>query len=302
MRGLSFAAPARALDAVVDRLERAEVLDQPAEKVALLLRRILPPGPVEDLASGTPSAHPAHPPMTALTIGCFVGASVLDVLGAEPDAARRLTGAGLLAAVPTVLTGANDWLSTAQAERRVGLVHAAVNDVAVSLMLLGYRARRQGRHARGAALGAAGCVVLTAGGWLGGHLAYALGVGVDTTAFEHLPQDWADVASAADVTTGAATAGWADGVSVLLTRTDSGIVALAGRCTHRGGPLYEGSVEAGCVTCPWHGSQFRLEDGAVASGPAVRPAPVLEVRVLEGRVQVRRPGEARALRVRPVGS
>jgi nitrite reductase/ring-hydroxylating ferredoxin subunit/uncharacterized membrane protein len=298
----AFAASARALDAVVDRVERSAWLDAPAEKVAALVRRLVPSGVVEDLASGTPSAHPAHPPLTALTIGAFTGASLLDLLGGEPVAARRLTGIGLLAAIPTILTGANDWLSTAQAERRVGLVHAAVNDVAITLMALGYRNRRRGRHGSGAAFGAAGFVVLSAGGWLGGHLAYALGVGVDTTAFSHLPQDWTDVASADDVPAGTAMQGSAGGAPVLLTRTDAGIVALADRCTHRGGPLHEGELADGAVTCPWHGSRFRLTDGSVTSGPAVRPAPVLETRVVSGRVQVRRPDEPRALRLRPVGS
>jgi nitrite reductase/ring-hydroxylating ferredoxin subunit len=43
------------------------------------------------------------------------------------------------------------------------------------------------------------------------------------------------------------------------------------------------------VTCPWHGSCFRLRDGAVVKGPAQHPQPVLETRVRDGAIEVRRP-------------
>lgn len=301
MKHSYMGAPARLLNDVLERLERAEQLDRTAELVASLLRRVLPPGPIEDLASGVPTAHPAHPPLTALTVGCFTGASLLDLVDGNGSGSRRLTGLGLLAAVPTILTGSSDWLSTAQAERRVGLVHAMVNGYALTLLFAGYRARAGGHQLRGATLGAIGTATLTAGGWLGGHLAYAQGVGVDTTAFQRLPDDWTDVAAVADVHPDTATPGWAGEVPVFLSRTEAGLVALAGRCTHRGGPLFEGDVDDGCVTCPWHGARFRVDDGSVVSGPAVRPATVLQVRVAGDRVQVRRAEEARALRVRPVG-
>jgi len=41
------------------------------------------------------------------------------------------------------------------------------------------------------------------------------------------------------------------------------------------------------VTCPWHGSRFRLGDGSVARGPATAPQPVFETRVRNGSVEVR---------------
>ena len=55
-----------------------------------------------------------------------------------------------------------------------------------------------------------------------------------------------------------------------------------------GGPLQEGKIENGCVTCPWHGSTFKLADGTVVRGPATRPQPAYEARISEGQVQVRR--------------
>lgn len=39
------------------------------------------------------------------------------------------------------------------------------------------------------------------------------------------------------------------------------ISALSNACKHQNGPLSEGRVIDGCVTCPWHGYQYRPEDG-----------------------------------------
>lgn len=44
--------------------------------------------------------------------------------------------------------------------------------------------------------------------------------------------------------------------------------AIDNLCTHAGGPLCEGSVTDGTVTCPWHGSEFNVETGEVVKGPA----------------------------------
>lgn len=295
-----LAALARPLDALADRLERASGLDRPAEVLAGLLGRALPRGPVRDVASGTPLGHPLHPLLVAVPIGSWAAASYLDATGGDADTARRLVGLGIAGAIPAAVTGSNDWLSTAGGERRVGLVHAALNDLALGMYIGSWRSRRRGNRGKGAVLAALGFAISGTAGWLGGHLAYALGVGVDTTAFQHYPAEWTDVAADAEVPEGRPLAVDADGVPVLLVRHEGTITALADRCTHRGGPLHEGSFADGCVTCPWHQSTFSLADGSVQCGPASRPQPMLEVRVAGGRVTVRR-DEPRALRTNPIG-
>jgi hypothetical protein len=50
-----------------------------------------------------------------------------------------------------------------------------------------------------------------------------------------------------------------------------------------------GSGADACVVCPWHGSVFRLIDGAVVHGPATSDQPVLRVRVRAGMVEVCQP-------------
>jgi nitrite reductase/ring-hydroxylating ferredoxin subunit/uncharacterized membrane protein len=294
---------ARALDTVAAKIEHATWLDPAAETVAGLVRRVLPRGPVRDIASGTPLAHPVHPALVAIPIGSWSAATYLDLIGGKQhqQAACQLVGLGNLAALPTAITGANDWAYTQGAERRVGFVHALLNDVALSLFVGSWWVRRRGHPLEGIALSLAGSGVMSAGAWLGGHLAYALGVGVDTTAFQHAPKDWTDVAAETDVVAGKLIRVDAGGVPVVLMRRGDQVIALADRCTHRGGLLHEGSLEGGTISCPVHGSRFCVDDGAVVEGPATRPAPVFETRVTAGRVEVRRNQEPRSLRTDPVG-
>jgi len=241
----------------------------------------------------------------AVPIGALTSVSVLDAIAALAGdrgdgrtARRTLLGLGLLSALPAAAAGVADWSDTSDAERRVGAVHAASNAIALSLYAASWLAR--GRSGRGRLLAAAGLGAMALGGWLGGHLAYALGVGVDLTAFDGGPTEWTEVGSREDFPVGQPVAVEVGPVSILVLRQpDDRFVALANRCTHRGGPLADGKLEGGCITCPWHGSQFRLEDGEVQGGPATRPQPAYATRLRSGTVEIRR-DEVRALRTNPV--
>lgn len=292
-----------ALDNVIGRVERAQVLDAPANAVADLVGKWLKPGPIKNVLSGTGTGHPAHPILILLPLGSWASAFFLDFVGSKDEgsaiAARRLIVIGNLTALPTALTGLSDWADTQGAERRVGLVHAALNVTALGFFTASAVARRT--HARGAGVltGALGMGLVSASGWLGGHLAYARGVGTDTTAFEVAPSNWTDVASVEDVTDKPMRVD-AGGVAVLLLRHAGEVRALSDRCTHRGGPLHEGTIEDGCVECPWHGSRFRLTDGQIVRGPATRPQRAFEVRTIDGRVEVRPAPDPGSLRTEPV--
>jgi nitrite reductase/ring-hydroxylating ferredoxin subunit/uncharacterized membrane protein len=292
---------ARLLDALADKIERLEAVDPVAEKLSASSAKLLSNRTVKDLASGTFFGHPVHPLLVTVPIGFWTGASLLDLLR-QPKAAEILTGAGVLSYVPTAITGVSDWTDTAGGEKRVGIVHAALNATAVSVFTTSWVLRRRGNQAAAAGLHLAGLSLVGLAGWLGGHLSYALGVGVDTTAFQHAVTDWTDVAGDFEVERGRLTEGDAEGVPVVLTRTAGGqIKAYADRCTHRGGPLHEGTVADSCIVCPLHHSRFSVADGSVVHGPATRPQPEYEVRIDAGRVLVRRGNEPRALRTNPVG-
>ncbi|HEY2674106.1 MAG TPA: Rieske (2Fe-2S) protein [Rugosimonospora sp.] len=78
-------------------------------------------------------------------------------------------------------------------------------------------------------------------------------------------------------------------VPVLVSRTGETVSAMIERCGHETGPLGEGeTIEidgSACVVCPWHGSTFRLADGAVVRGPATTDQPTLRTRIRNGCVQ-----------------
>jgi nitrite reductase/ring-hydroxylating ferredoxin subunit len=293
----------RRADRITHAIERASFLDAIADRIAAVVPDSVRTGRARDLASGTPIGHAVHPAIVAVPMGAWASAGLLDIVGgrAARRSARRLVGFGLLTAAPTAVTGWSDWLDTGGAERRVGLVHAVTNATAIGCYAGSWSARGRGRHARGVALALLGSGVLSVGGWLGGHLTYALGVGVDTTAFQHMDAEWADIGTASEVAAvGARLHGAAGETPVLVVRLETGLVALADRCTHRGGPLHDGRLQNDCIVCPWHHSIFDLSTGVVVRGPATRPQPSFEARIVGERVQVRRPAEARALRSNPV--
>lgn len=277
------------LDELTERLERAEGLDGPAKALQRQVQRVVRTGPLKDALSGTWLGHPFHPLLIVLPIGTWASSTVLDLFGGPESrkAADRLVGLGILSAVPTAAAGASDWVDTLGAERRVGFVHAAGNYAALGLMAASWLARKGGRRGTGVALALMADTLVAATGYLGGHLSYNQGVGVKVTVFEEGPQDWTAVADDADLRESEPIAVEVDRTRVLLVRRHGQVLALADRCTHRGGPLHEGDLDAGCVVCPWHGSVFRLDDGRVVRGPATQPQPAYETRVRDGKVEVR---------------
>jgi len=284
----------RLLERLATAVEGASALDAPAD-AAKKVTSLIPRGPVKDALSGTAVGHPVHPAAVVVPMGAIGSAALLDVAGSDPRAVRLLTTTGVVGALPAVLTGWSDWNETNGAERRVGLVHAAGNAVGLGLVA---GSLLTDRPAVRRSLSLAGLAVISGAGWLGGHLSFALGVGVDTTAFLKPPTDWTDACAETDVRADKAMAVTVVDTPVLLVRRPQGIVAIGDRCTHRGAPLHEGDIEDGCVVCPWHGARFSLDDGSLVRGPATRPEAVFEVRVSGDRVEVRR-AEERALRLNP---
>ena len=280
------------LHAVLERLESAGALDGPAEKVAKAVRSSLPAGGLKDLLSGKPLGHALHPALTDVVIGTWTSATILDLIGGSKarPAAERLIGVGILASLPTAASGVSDWADTTVKSppvRRVGAVHAALNVGALALYGASLAARRGGRQARGAILGLAGAGMLGASGHLGGHLSFVRGVGVAETAFADPIADWTPACFDAEVREGEPFVATVAGRDVLLVRQAGTVRALADRCNHRGGPLHRGALEDGCVTCPWHASRFRLEDGSVERGPAASPQPTYDGRVAGDRLEIR---------------
>jgi nitrite reductase/ring-hydroxylating ferredoxin subunit/uncharacterized membrane protein len=273
------------------RLEQARGLDPTVDRVTALVDRLLPPGTVKDALHGRWLGHQLHPLLIAAPIGFWTGASLLDATGDSPRAAQRLVGAGLLVAVPTAASGLADWssLGAYRRPRRVGLVHALANTATTAAYAASWLARRRGDTGSGRGLALLGAAGLAVGGYLGGHLAYSQGVGVNRNADEQRkPRDWTDALADAELPDGALRRVEVSGQQVLLLRQDGEVRALGAVCSHYGGPLEQGEVGPdGTVGCPWHGSRFRLADGGVARGPATVPQLAYDVRCNGDRLEVR---------------
>jgi nitrite reductase/ring-hydroxylating ferredoxin subunit/uncharacterized membrane protein len=288
---------------ITDWLEAQEGLDRIGQPLNKAVRRVVPAGRLKDILSGTWLGHPLHPVAVMVPIGSWTSASLVDLSarGRSTATARRLVGIGVLAALPSALSGLADWSDTAGSEQRIGVSHATLNAAATALYAASWWARRRSPSGyAGPALALAAMAVATGAGYLGGHLIYADGVGVDTNAFHSGPQDWETVAALHDLQDGHGVAVGAGRTRVWLLLEGNKVRALENRCSHRGGPLSDGVVEGDCVTCPWHDSRFDLRTGEVVAGPATVGQPVYQARISGGKVQVRRQ-EARALRTSPDG-
>lgn len=139
-----------------------------------------------------PDGHPAHPPLTDVTIGMFVLAGVLAVLGRAGVAEQKLGPAtwlaligGLTAALPTATTGFADWIELEWGSRvwKTATTHLCVMLAAVTLFAVAAWLQWPGyRHGdvttSGLAFSVAGAVVLIVGGWFGGAVVFKHGMRV----------------------------------------------------------------------------------------------------------------------------
>lgn len=275
-----------------EQTERLSTLDNFVGPLAGTADRVLRHGRLKDVLSGSWLGHPLHPLATDVVIGSWTMAAILDLRHGtdSDDSAQTLVGVGVLAAMPTAASGVSDWADTPDpGVRRMGLVHAASNVIALALNTASYLARRSGRGTLGASLTKASALPLTVGGFLGAHMAYARGVGVSHTAFDERIAEWTPLDTAE-----ALGDGW-DEARVhdlrVLAQAAEGQPArvVSATCTHCGARLWP---EAGgdLLRCPADDSVFRGEDGAVLEGPATTPIPRFEARLAGNGVEVRSAG------------
>jgi hypothetical protein len=98
----------------------------------------------------------------------FASATLLDLFGGRDSsaAAQRLIGAGLLVAGPTAWTGWAEWSAARSRDKRVGLVHAVTNGLAIGTYSASWIARQWGRRRAGARLALAGAAISGVGAYL----------------------------------------------------------------------------------------------------------------------------------------
>lgn len=156
--------------------EASPALDRVARVLTPVADNLVRRPKLRSVLRGEPVGHAAHPTLTDLPIGLWVSSTVLDLVGPDDGrSADRLLGLGVLAAVPTALTGLADWREGGDRVRPVGALHAVLNTGALALYTGSWLLRRRGRRATGVAASLAAGALVGVSGYLGGHMVLALG-------------------------------------------------------------------------------------------------------------------------------
>jgi nitrite reductase/ring-hydroxylating ferredoxin subunit/uncharacterized membrane protein len=235
--------------------------------------------------------HPIHPVLTDVPIGAWTAALAMDAREAATGdeaygrGADFALGVGLVAAVGAAITGLTDWSETDGRSRRLGLLHGMLNLSATALVATSYVLRQGGSRPAGRTIAAAGYGIAVVAAYLGGHLVYRERIGVTHAAVAE-PEHFTPVLQSTEVADGSMRKAAIEDASFLVVRQHQRLCALAHPCAHLGGPLSEGTLKDGSVVCPWHGSEFALDDGRVLNGPATEPQPCFAVRERDGRIEL----------------
>jgi len=250
--------------------------------------------PLKDFLNGTWLGHPLHAVLTDAPIGIFTAVIVLDVLDLRIAADVTLV-LGVLSMVAAALAGLADYSDTDGTPRTRATLHATLMVVGLLVYLASLAVRASGPLDRVVPvwLSIVGFVIVSAGAYVGGDVAYVFGNMVNRHAFRGAGTKWLRIEGPADGDLMALPEATPTKVklginNLVLIRQGEAIVALHEQCAHAGGPLSEGSVVDGCIECPWHGSRFRLSDGHLRRGPAVYDQPTYEVRRGEAGWEARR--------------
>ncbi len=277
-----------------------EWLDPVAEQLQMPIAAALDSegalGPaIAKLLHGAWLGHPLHVVLTDVPLGSWTAAAVLDLIEAQSSSRALARGAdvaikvGLAGAAAAAVTGLADWSKIgAGRNRRIGFVHGLVNLSAAACYVTSLRLRDRRARAAGRKFAFLGFVLANASAYLGGHLVYKEQIGMDHTADHSPPDDFVAVLAEAALSEDQLKRVEANGMAMLLVRRGARIYAIDEICSHLGGPLAEGTLEGNSVRCPWHGSRFSLDDGRVLEGPSVHAQPVLDTRIRDGQIEVRR--------------
>ena len=249
---------------------------------------------IRNFLNGTWLGEPLHVVLTDIPIGAWTVAmafDALDLIGNGDDFARAADTSiaiGLAGAAGAALTGMTDWSDVDPPARRTGFLHALLNIGATALFTTSLILRRKKERESGRVASALGYALMSYSAHLGGSMVYEHQVGVDRTAGEKFPEEFAAVLPESKLMDETPTRAVHAGVPILLVRHGGRIFAMAETCSHFSGPLSEGKLDGDSIVCPLHASRFSLEDGRVINGPAVHPQPCLEVRIRDGQIEVRK--------------
>src|SRR5207237_1273465 len=281
---------------------------------------------LKDFLEGKPLRHPIHPMLVHFPIGLFVLSLLLDLASLAfanaPSLVRdsfyaMLLGVttALIAAVPGFVDYTN--IRSDHPAKRTATAHMILNLIVVALygINLGVRSSSLADPRISLlplVLSLVGIALLSASGYLGGRLVYDDGIGVgrhkrrtptpETTfhfSTANLPENqksgdivFVPVPAAERLGDNETLRVEIDGQVVAIAKIDNNVYAFQEFCTHRYGPLSEGSFKDFNVQCPWHNSCFDIRTGKVTQGPAKVDLKTLRVELRDGKICVRFPRQA----------
>ena len=273
---------------------------------------------VKDFLQGRPLGHPLHTMLVHFPIGLFLLSFVLDIatwiIDADPLVARcafhTIVG-GIVTALIAAVPGFADWSDIRRDHpgRKAANAHMWLNLAAVVLYAVNLYVRYD-QHGETPTpvlpllLSLVGISLLSVSGWLGGYIIYDDGISVgrhrrrSRTPEKTLHpkatagEQFVAVARESELGEGETLRAEVGGYVMTIVRLDGRLYAFQEFCTHRYGPLSEGTFHNGQVVCPWHRSCFDVRTGKVTEGPAKVDLKRFDVEVRDGQIAVRVPNDA----------
>ena len=272
---------------------------------------------LKDLLEGKPLRHPIHPMLVHFPIGFLVLSFLLDLVSLVfPEVPGLLCGSfyamllGIIAALLAAVPGIVDYSEIRRDHpgKVVATRHMILNLMVVAIYGINLWIRSSALSDPKISLlpfllSIIGIGLLSVSGYLGGRLVYDEGIAVgrhkrrtptpqETIRLStgHATKDgettFVPIPEAEQLGNGETLRVEIDKLVMTITRIDNQLYAFQEFCTHRFGPLSEGSLHGFNVQCPWHNSCFDVRTGKVTNGPAKVDLKTFKIEKRDGKVGV----------------
>jgi uncharacterized membrane protein/nitrite reductase/ring-hydroxylating ferredoxin subunit len=269
---------------------------------------------LKDFLEGKPLRHPLHPMLVHFPIGLFILSLLLDLGSlAFPSTPNLVRGAfytmllGIITALIAAVPGFVDYtdIRSDHPGKRTATAHLTLNLIVVGLYGINLGVRSSTLDALRTPAGPlilslVGIALLSVSGYLGGRLVYGEGISVGRhkrqtptpentlhlTSGENGDAVFVPVPEADKLGDGETLRVEIDGEVLAIVKLDGNFYSFQEFCTHRFGPLSEGSFDGFNVQCPWHNSCFDVRTGKVTNGPAKVDLKTFRIETRNGKICV----------------